>query len=133
MLSSSRSIDYRKAFDSVPHAPLMRKLQDMELPTDLLAWISDYLTFRKQQVIVDGTTSSQCSVASGVPQGSRGAGTFALFNLLLKLAFQQTLTVFSMLTMFCCTVGYRYQRKIFTWCSQITTRCKSGLKNSYCR
>ena len=48
----------------------MRKLQDMELPTNLLAWISDYLTLRKQQVIVDGATSSQCSVASGVPQGS---------------------------------------------------------------
>ena len=63
-------LDYRKAFDSVPHAPLMRKLQDMELPTNLLAWISDYLTLRKQQVIVDGATSSQCSVASGVPQGS---------------------------------------------------------------
>ena len=63
-------LDYRKAFDSVPHAPLTRKLQDVELPINLLAWISDYLILRKQQVIMDGATSSQRSVAAGVPQGS---------------------------------------------------------------
>ena len=56
-------LDYRKAFDSVPHAPLMRKLQDMELPTNLLAWISDYLTLRKQQVI--------SGVSRGGAQGAR--------------------------------------------------------------
>ena len=30
----------------------------------------DYLTLRKQQVVVDGATSGQVPVASGVPQGS---------------------------------------------------------------
>ena len=63
-------LDYRKAFDSVPHAPLMKKLQDIGLHTNLLAWLFDYLTLRKQQVVVDGATSSQVTVASGVPQGS---------------------------------------------------------------
>ena len=62
-------LDYRKAFDSVPHAPLMKKLQDIGLHTNLLAWVFDYLTLRKQQVVVDGATSSQIPVASGVPQG----------------------------------------------------------------
>ena len=63
-------LDYRKAFDSVLHAPLMKKLQDIGLHTNLLAWLFDYLTLRKQQVVVDGATSSQVTVASGVPQGS---------------------------------------------------------------
>ena len=63
-------LDYRKAFDIVPHAPLMKKLQDIGLHTNLLAWLFDYLTLRKQQVIVDGATSSQCTIVSGVPQGS---------------------------------------------------------------
>ena len=63
-------LDYRKAFDSVPHAPLMKKLQDIGLHTNLLAWLFDYLTLRKQQVVVDRAISSQVTVASRVPQGS---------------------------------------------------------------
>ena len=63
-------LDYRKAFDSVPRAPLMKKLQDIWLHTNLLAWLFNYLTLRKQQDVVDGATSSQVTVASGVPQGS---------------------------------------------------------------
>ena len=63
-------LDYRKAFDSVPHAPLMRKLQDIGLHVNLLAWLYDYLTLRRQRVVVDGATSNQVAVVSGVPQGS---------------------------------------------------------------
>ena len=63
-------LDYRKAFDSVPYARLMRKLQDIGLHVNLLAWLHDYLTLRRQQVVVDGATSSQIAVVSGVPQGS---------------------------------------------------------------
>ena len=61
---------YRKAFDSVPHAPLMKKLQDIGLSANLLSWLFDYLTQRKQQVVVDEATSNQVSVVSRVPQGS---------------------------------------------------------------
>ena len=63
-------LDYRKAFDSVPHTPLMAKMQSIGLHANLLAWLWDYLTSRKQQVVVDGATSNQVSVVSGVPQGS---------------------------------------------------------------
>ena len=63
-------LDYRKAFDSVPHAPLITKLQEIGLNANLLAWLTDYLTLRRQQVVVDGITSDQVVVTSGVPQGS---------------------------------------------------------------
>ena len=63
-------LDYRKAFDSVPHAPLINKLQNIGLHINLLAWLTDYLTLRRQQVIVDGITSNQVVITSGVPQGS---------------------------------------------------------------
>jgi hypothetical protein len=62
--------DYRKAFDSVPHRPLMEKLFSLNLNPFLTRWISDYLTSRLQQVVVDGATSSAIQVLSGVPQGS---------------------------------------------------------------
>ena len=59
-----------KAFDSVPHAHLMRQLQDIGLHVNLLAWLHDYLTLRRQRVVVDGPISNQVAVISGVPQGS---------------------------------------------------------------
>ena len=36
----------------------------------IIAWLSDYLTSRKQRVVVDGSISSSTEVLSGVPQGS---------------------------------------------------------------
>ena len=62
--------DYQKAFNSVPHRPLMEKLFALNLNPFLSRWISDYLTDRTQQVIVEGATSNVIEVLSGVPQGS---------------------------------------------------------------
>ena len=62
--------DYHKAFDSVPHRPLMEKLFSLNLNPYLTRWISDYLTSRLQQVVVDGATSDAIQVLSGIPQGS---------------------------------------------------------------
>ena len=61
-------LDYSKAFDSVPHASLIEKLRvHIGLHnTDLLAWLTDYVTSRKQQVIVNGVSSDQVIATSGV-------------------------------------------------------------------
>ena len=50
--------------------PLIDKLESIGLQHKLLKWLTDYLTLRKQQVVVNGTTSCQAAVTSGVPQGS---------------------------------------------------------------
>ena len=62
--------DIRKAFDSVPHLPLLQKLKDINLNQHILQWISSYLFNRQQRVVVDGATSTATPVLSGVPQGS---------------------------------------------------------------
>ena len=62
--------DFTKAFDSVPHKALIEKLQAMGLDGFLIQWITDYLTNRKQCVVVGGATSEFVPVVSGVPQGS---------------------------------------------------------------
>ena len=41
-------LDYKKAFDSVPHAPLIDKLCRIGLHSKLLQWLMDYLTYRRQ-------------------------------------------------------------------------------------
>ena len=62
--------DYRKAFDSVPHLPLIAKLEALQFNEVILRWLTDYLTNRKQYVVVNGAESQPTPVLSGVPQGS---------------------------------------------------------------
>ena len=62
--------DYKKAFDSVPHAPLMDRLQHLGLNPCILRWLRNYVFNRSQQVVVNGHILSSTSVLSGVPQGS---------------------------------------------------------------
>ena len=63
-------LDLSKAFDKVPHVPLLEKLQDLSVHPVLLRWIENYLFNRVQYVVVNGECSSLSSVVSGVPQGS---------------------------------------------------------------
>lgn len=49
-------IDLQKAFDSVPHGPLIDKLISLNISTVLVSWISSYLYNRKQQVGVSGVS-----------------------------------------------------------------------------
>ena len=63
-------LDLSKAFDSVPHQPLLDMLASSSLPPHLLNWIHSYLLNRSQKVVLNGSTSSSLHVSSGVPQGS---------------------------------------------------------------
>ena len=62
--------DLKKAFDAIPHRALLDILRDLHLNEFILKWICDYLTQRKQRVVVNGQTSETLPVLSGVPQGS---------------------------------------------------------------
>ena len=59
-----------KAFDSVPHEPLLDILSKYNLPSHITRWFRSYLTRRSEYVVVDGSVSSKHMVTSGVPQGS---------------------------------------------------------------
>ena len=63
-------LDFRKAFDSVPHQRLLNKVQAYGIDGRVLEWIRCFLSDRKQRVIVKGKTSSWADVLSGIPQGS---------------------------------------------------------------
>ena len=63
-------LDYKKAFDSVPHERLLVKLHAYGIRGNLLLWIRSFLTNRKQRVVINGKSSNLAPVISGIPQGS---------------------------------------------------------------
>ena len=62
--------DFRKAFDTVSHQHLIKKLSSYGIKGQVLAWLSDFLSERWQAVAVGNSISSPVKVTSGVPQGS---------------------------------------------------------------
>jgi hypothetical protein len=63
-------LDLSKAFDSVPHHLLLLKLQAFGISGSLLKWFTNYLSQRRQRVVIEGHSSNYLEVISGVPQGS---------------------------------------------------------------
>ena len=63
-------LDFRKAFDSVPHNKLLVKLWHLGITSNLWNWFRAYLTHRSQYVSINNHHSAFLPVLSGVPQGS---------------------------------------------------------------
>ena len=62
--------DLKKAFDTVDHQILLKKLYNLGVRGIELEWFRNYLKNRKQFVFVNGKNSSLLSILIGVPQGS---------------------------------------------------------------
>ena len=63
-------LDIKKAFDSVPHRRLLLKLRSYGFEGEILKWIEDVLTDRRQRVVVNGKCSDWKNVTPRIPQGS---------------------------------------------------------------
>ncbi len=62
--------DISKAFDRVWHTGLIFKLRQYGINGNLLNWIINYLTSRRQKVFVSSSYSVEKHINAGVPQGS---------------------------------------------------------------
>jgi len=69
-MTRSNFLDFQKAFDKVPHKRLLHKVAAHGIRGELLLWIENWLSGRKQRVTLNGQCSSWKDVLSGVLQGS---------------------------------------------------------------
>ena len=63
-------LDVEKAFDNVWHNGLRFKIFQLDLPTEMTCWLSDFLVGWLIQVNVNIFLSNQINPKAGVPQGS---------------------------------------------------------------
>lgn len=63
-------LDFSKAFDTVDHEILLRKLEHVGIRGQIYAWFASYLENRKQFVCIGDERSPNTDINVGVPQGS---------------------------------------------------------------
>ena len=63
-------LDFKKAFDKVPHKRLLKKLWGYGIRRKVHSWIKEFLKNRSQKVVINGKCSYSAKVTSGIQQGS---------------------------------------------------------------
>ena len=64
------TLDFSKAFDTIQHPILLKKLFAYGIRGNILKWIKSYLANRQQYVSINNNNSKQKPITCGVPQGS---------------------------------------------------------------
>ena len=81
-------IDLKKAFDTVDHRILIKKLEHYGVRGAASDWLKSYLSNRKQFVDIDGCSSELLDVICGVPQGSILGRHFLFFISMISATYQ---------------------------------------------
>ena len=63
-------LDFSKAFDTIDHDILLKKLEKYDIQGAALDWFTNYLSIRLQYVTYNGAKSKREIIKCGVPQGS---------------------------------------------------------------
>ena len=63
-------IDLSKAFDSISHSILLKKLSYIGASQDTVKWFRSYLTGHAKKVCIGSSLSTALSITHGLPQGT---------------------------------------------------------------
>ena len=121
-------IDFKKAFDTISHVILIKKLETFGFDKSVINWFRSYLSERKQHTIANGRLSTWKEVTYGVPQGSiLGPLLFLLYvNDLPSINLNSDIGLYADDTVLTCTgtnmanINSKIQQdmdKIVCWCN----------------
>ena len=80
-------LDLKKAFDTVNHKIILKKLYHYGIRGNLNKWFESYLADRSQYVLFNGKTSDTRNVNCGVPQGSILGPLLFILYIRIRIAF----------------------------------------------
>ena len=84
-------VDLQKAFDTLDHTLLLRKMECIGFKNSVIKWFQSYLSNRKCFVTLDNVFSDVGLINCGVPQGSiLKAAPFPNINLLWRFTQKHT-------------------------------------------
>ena len=63
-------LDFQNAFDKVSHSKLLTKMARYGIDEGVVRWVENWLSGRRQRVVIEVVASGWEFVLSGVPQGS---------------------------------------------------------------
>ena len=63
-------LDFRKAYDTVNHSILLKKMHAYGIRGNILDWFKKYLNNREQFTSINKTHSDKKNISCGIPQGS---------------------------------------------------------------
>ena len=86
-------LDMSKAFDSVNHDILLKKLQDIGLSPSAILWFKSYLSNRYQAVRINTTLSEPLLMRNGVPQCKEASSVLCSSRLTPMTCHQSHTTV----------------------------------------
>ena len=98
-------IDLRKAFDTIHHGLLLKKLERYGIRGTANSWLKSYLGDRLQYVHMNNVDSDKEHITFGVPQGSvLGPKLFILYiNDICNILKQMSCVLFADDTSLCCS------------------------------